>query len=824
MVQTQPVTQRGLLGSSTAIVVPFDAPSLVYDAAKTLKPIMGNLIQICADGDTDSQTEVNAAIAALLEAVAGETVTGSAFNVWNTMEDKTDWSALQGETLTDDADIPSALSGVVSTSVKVVGGGTIHPGIEASGLGGEDWSGRGVMRIWFKGDSETRVNLYLDDSSARQNQYVANYTNAGQWQQLTFDLNAPYAFTAGFDITAIDNVQLFVAAQIGGYTAYYSYAELNNWVQLGHRMVQPGSIAVSGYVEDTDFECDDNNGRIITIPHGSIATGEALTVGYNYGTGSVYILSGTIEIDANITYTINELDIVVSDGATIRLADGADCNAILPGGDGWKITGSGRIDGNGNNQTTSCYGVYVNAQDNGRIEGPELVNWRGYYSAAIFFRGGAKSWTVIRSRINDCFHGVYTQYTEYSYNITISECSFERNTGAGVYPTGLDIGWTIDTSYFDTNGYCHIIVGGSDYSYAVNVGNCHFTHCTGGSGVRFYRAVSCSLDGSTFYDDGRDNVLISQNSHDIVVSTNVMYLPGGVAIYAESTSYNCRFIGNMIFDPGVGSNRQAIAATGTGSGFFISENSIYESRGGSAYCTTGILVNGPDSCGIDHNYIYGVTTYAIWVLNSDDTTVTYNYIDSVQGNNNGIYFQTCDNGKIDGNIIRNTYRAIYIGANSDYVTVEHNDWTGCTLNEITTSGSATNVRMHNNIGKDGLLFLLDDDPITIAKWVSHNNQNPSLRTIPVGVFCVTEYVQVLEAFDSDGADELTGGYDADTDALFTTIDVSTTGFKAVTHGAEAGYIQTQRAMELYYVNGGSEPTTGQALVLTRVQRVPTKPA
>lgn len=101
---------------------------------------------------------------------------------------------------------------------------------------------------------------------------------------------------------------------------------------------------------------------------------------------------------------------------------------------------------------------------------------------------------------------------------------------------------------------------------------------------------------------------------------------------------------------------------------------------------------------------------------------------------------------------------------------------------------------------------------TRSAWVRHGTQNPPLGTIPVYSRVISVTVQVLEAFNSDGADEITVGYDGATNAFATAVDVSTTGIKSVTLGSGVGYIATARAAEAYYVNGGSEPTTGEALV------------
>lgn len=108
-------------------------------------------------------------------------------------------------------------------------------------------------------------------------------------------------------------------------------------------------------------------------------------------------------------------------------------------------------------------------------------------------------------------------------------------------------------------------------------------------------------------------------------------------------------------------------------------------------------------------------------------------------------------------------------------------------------------------------------------WVTKDAQNPSLGTMPAGSYLLRAHVHVTENFDSDGNDTLTVGYDADPDAVVTSVDVSTTGVKSVTLGALNGYNATARDIEAYYSNSGTEPTTGKAIVILEIIRVPTSP-
>lgn len=111
----------------------------------------------------------------------------------------------------------------------------------------------------------------------------------------------------------------------------------------------------------------------------------------------------------------------------------------------------------------------------------------------------------------------------------------------------------------------------------------------------------------------------------------------------------------------------------------------------------------------------------------------------------------------------------------------------------------------------------------MTAWVTKNSQNPALGILQPNTYFVRAHVHVTEAFNSDGSDTLTVGYDTDSDAFITSVDVSTTGIKSVTLGALAGYNSTARKVEAYYVNGGSEPTTGKALVILELFSTPTQP-
>ena len=105
-------------------------------------------------------------------------------------------------------------------------------------------------------------------------------------------------------------------------------------------------------------------------------------------------------------------------------------------------------------------------------------------------------------------------------------------------------------------------------------------------------------------------------------------------------------------------------------------------------------------------------------------------------------------------------------------------------------------------------------------WALDDAQNPSLGTLPANAFVHRVDIWVEEAFDSDAADDLTVGYDGTTGAYVTTgLNMATGGLREhideghARAGATLGTVDaSSRAVEAYYVNGGTEPTTGKVYI------------
>lgn len=98
-----------------------------------------------------------------------------------------------------------------------------------------------------------------------------------------------------------------------------------------------------------------------------------------------------------------------------------------------------------------------------------------------------------------------------------------------------------------------------------------------------------------------------------------------------------------------------------------------------------------------------------------------------------------------------------------------------------------------------------------------------LGTLPADSYVYDVMIHVTTAFNDSGTDLISVGWDADPDALCTDTDVSTTGVKNPTMGANDGYNSTSRSVEAYYNGANSDMTTGKALVIVLFCQVTTSP-
>lgn len=104
--------------------------------------------------------------------------------------------------------------------------------------------------------------------------------------------------------------------------------------------------------------------------------------------------------------------------------------------------------------------------------------------------------------------------------------------------------------------------------------------------------------------------------------------------------------------------------------------------------------------------------------------------------------------------------------------------------------------------------------------IAPGQQNPRMGIVPAGSIILTPFIAVPTGFDSDGTDLIRVGSVANDDGYGTDKDVSGgIGLADFTAGADIGY--TRVGVEVYakYVNGGSEPTAGEAFVVLPYIRV-----
>jgi len=101
---------------------------------------------------------------------------------------------------------------------------------------------------------------------------------------------------------------------------------------------------------------------------------------------------------------------------------------------------------------------------------------------------------------------------------------------------------------------------------------------------------------------------------------------------------------------------------------------------------------------------------------------------------------------------------------------------------------------------------------TFSIAVSASKKTPGMGFFRNPRKILRAHVEVLEAFNSSGSDLLIVGHADDDDAYITSIDVSSTGIKAVTLGSGVGYDDDARAVIATYTAGGTAPTTGSVVI------------
>lgn len=111
----------------------------------------------------------------------------------------------------------------------------------------------------------------------------------------------------------------------------------------------------------------------------------------------------------------------------------------------------------------------------------------------------------------------------------------------------------------------------------------------------------------------------------------------------------------------------------------------------------------------------------------------------------------------------------------------------------------------------------------ITAWVTYGRQTVDLGKLPSDTYIMRAHCHVTQAFNGSGSDTITIGNDVDTDAIATSVHVSTTGIKSVTLGVNAGYNSNAQQLKIFFVHGGAEPTTGACLVILETVKTPSSP-
>lgn len=180
------------------------------------------------------------------------------------------------------------------------------------------------------------------------------------------------------------------------------------------------------------------------------------------------------------------------------------------------------------------------------------------------------------------------------------------------------------------------------------------------------------------------------------------------------------------------------------------------------------------------------------------------------GNANAIFVdEYCVGGFLEGNTV--------VGSNfSSAYNVRAKGWTIGPNRLLSGNGRVTSSQFSNQATRTARHCE--------SVWVTASNTNPAIFTLPVNAYVTAVRVDVTEAFDSDGTDQITVGYDAAKTFLAAAVDVSSTGNKTVTLGSGAQVFNaTARAIEAYYTAGGSDPTVGKGLVVVEWEYVEATP-
>jgi hypothetical protein len=539
---------------------------------------------------------------------------------------------------------------------------------------------------------------------------------------------------------------------------------------------------------------------------------------------TLQILGKNAYIDGTITAAVANFTMDLG-GSVINLENSSDVDMITVGGNNWTIR-NGTLDGNSGNQTALLIGITGNGKDYGVIDNVRVTDVSAAQNGGGVKLFDAENWIVSRvdSSSNPYGAGIWFSKDSTGCDSNIIIGCFTQSNAASTNNPGILLDNSDNTVVVGCissgNSYNNFQAGESNGgSYIAFVG-CISYGCTEAEGFRLKDTTNVVIVGCVSHGevDG-ENISMADSDYVAIVGCAIgtaTSAGSGINIWTGyGTSEYVTITGNSI------ENWDAYAITIDDAAYInINANVMHSDWAG--WETGGVCIVNSTRTLIQNNILSLNADEGVhFSATGDDSLIQNNFIivtnDTPTPQGAGIELDDGDDVFITGNRI---IAATAIDINDADVVgcvIMGNIWEGSTADP--SYASATDPRWHANIDKDGEWYLVDDYEVLRKTWVKHDAQNPSVCTVPAGSF-VTAEVWVKEAFDSDGTDTITVGYDADPDSIVTSIDVSSTGRKTVTYGVEGGYMATSRAIEIYYTNGGSEPNNGEALVVLKVTTCP----
>jgi parallel beta-helix repeat protein len=259
--------------------------------------------------------------------------------------------------------------------------------------------------------------------------------------------------------------------------------------------------------------------------------------------GRVLLLEGTYNISSPITILKNNVTLEGQGAGTkLFLVNGANCDVIRVGNGGTALQGvkiaNLKIDGNKNNQSSSCYGIFFYGYSGGLITQSSvencIINNFNYYGIVLAFSNNN---IIIRNQLSLNFVGAI-YLSEACYN-TITGNQVNSNGGIGIYLnssrnntiTGNQVNSNFSQGIYIVNSHYNTITGNqvnSNYSQGIylsaafdNIVTENYIKSNNSDGIRLESADSNIIIGNrcqgnsgygiNIYDSASDNNLVVKN-------------------------------------------------------------------------------------------------------------------------------------------------------------------------------------------------------------------------------------------------------------------------------------------------------------------------